>query len=232
MQVPVGFSYQWELIFLSSFTFMFKLSAVSNYKSVLPSCLLPCSVRKGLSGKTWWTVILKHSTASALMCWRIWFVVFTATEANGLLLLYLSKLGPVIPRSAMKSLLKLALTNVQFKCNGIWYVQSYGLSMGSSLAVIPASVWMKSFEASLQKRELSEYISRSDQNGKCKDSNRRVTFRRKGEECESCKNWFHARRQTISNEEYANMQDVVWVCTHCSNQQTVGRYEEMKLFRR
>ena len=132
----------------------------------------------------------------------------------------------------MKSLLKPALTNVHFKCNGIWYVQSYGLSKGASLAVIPASVWMESFEASLQKRELSENISRSDQNGKCKDCNQRVTFRRRGKECESSKNSFHARRLKISNEEYANMQDVVWVCTHCSNQQTLGRYEEMKLFRR
>ena len=28
------------------------------------------------------------------------------------------------------------------------------------------------------------------------------------------------------------MQDVVWICTYCSNQQTVGRYEEMTLFKR
>ena len=34
----------------------------------------------------------------------------------------------------------------------------------------------------------------------------------------------------ISNEEYANMQDVVWICTYCSNQQTVGHDKEMKLF--
>ena len=26
------------------------------------------------------------------------------------------------------------------------------------------------------------------------------------------------------------MQDVVWIFNYCSNQQTVGRYEEMKLF--
>ena len=132
----------------------------------------------------------------------------------------------------MKSLLKFAVTNAHFKCNGIWYEQSDGLAMGASLAVILANVWMKSFEASLQKPELSENFSRSDQNRKCKDSNRRVTFRGRGVECESCKNWFHARCQKISNEEYANMQDVVWICSHCSNQQTVGRYEEVKLFKR
>ena len=62
--------------------------------------------------------------------------------------------------------------------------------------------------------------------------NRRVTFRGRGVECESCKKWFHARCQKISNEEYANMQDVVWICTYCNNQQIVGSYEEMKLLKR
>ena len=132
----------------------------------------------------------------------------------------------------MKSLLKLAVTNVHFKCNGICYVQSDGLAMDASLAVVLANVWMKSFGASLQKPELNENISRSDQNGKCKDCNHRVTFRGRGIEFESCKNWFHARCQNISNEEYANMQDVVWICTYCNKQQIVGRYEEMKLFKR
>ena len=146
--------------------------------------------------------------------------------------LYSGNLAPDIARSAIKNLLKLAVTNVHFKCNGIWYVQSDGLAMGASLAVILANVWLKSFEASPQKPELSKNFSRSDQNGKCKDCIRRLTFRGRGVECESCKLWFHARCQKISNEEYGNMQDVVCICTYCSNHQTVGRYEEMKLFKR
>ena len=28
------------------------------------------------------------------------------------------------------------------------------------------------------------------------------------------------------------MKDVVWICTYCNNQQIVGRYEEMNLFKR
>ena len=47
--------------------------------------------------------------------------------------LYSSNLAPDIPRSAMKSLLKLAMRNVQFKCNGICYVKSDGLAMGAWL---------------------------------------------------------------------------------------------------
>ena len=83
--------------------------------------------------------------------------------------LYSSDLAQEMPR------LKVVLTNVQNKCNG--NVQSDGLAMGASLAVILANVRMKSFEASLQKPELREKISRSNQNGKCKHCNRRVTFR-------------------------------------------------------
>ena len=56
-----------------------------------------------------------------------------------------------------------------------------------------------------------------------------MTFRGRGVECESCKNCFHARCQKISSEDYANMQDVVWICNFCNSQQIVGRYEEMKL---
>ena len=134
--------------------------------------------------------------------------------------LYLSNLAPYIPRSAMKKLLKLAVTNVLFKCNGIWYVQSDGLATGASLAVIRAKVWMKSFEASLQKPEFSENNSRSDQNGKCKDCNRRVTFRGRGVECESCKNWFSSKTQRIANEEYTNMRMLfVFVLIAANNRQ-------------
>ena len=36
----------------------------------------------------------------------------------------------------------------------------------------------------------------------------------------------------MSNEEYATTQDVVWICTFCNNQQIVGRYDKIKLFKR
>ena len=50
----------------------------------------------------------------------------------------------------MKSLLKLAVTNVRFKCNGLWYVQSDRLAMDASSALILANLWMKLFETSLR----------------------------------------------------------------------------------
>ena len=60
--------------------------------------------------------------------------------------LYSSDEFPWIPRSAMKNLLRLAVTNAHFKCNKMWYTQSDGLAMGALLAVILANLWMKSFE--------------------------------------------------------------------------------------
>ena len=43
--------------------------------------------------------------------------------------LYSSNLAPEIPRSVMKGLLKLAVTNAHFECDGIWYIQPDGLAM-------------------------------------------------------------------------------------------------------
>ncbi|XP_075241736.1 uncharacterized protein LOC142336708 [Convolutriloba macropyga] len=48
--------------------------------------------------------------------------------------LYSSDEVPEIPKSAMKSLLKLVVTNVHFKWNKMCYTQSDGLAMGASLA--------------------------------------------------------------------------------------------------
>ena len=82
--------------------------------------------------------------------------------------LYSSNLAPDIPRSAMKSLLKLAVTNVHFKCNGICYVQSDGLAMGASLAVILVNVKMKSFETSLQNRSSVKTVPDPTKTGSAK----------------------------------------------------------------
>ena len=72
--------------------------------------------------------------------------------------LYSSDEVPEIPRSAMKSLLRLAVTNVHFKCNKMWYTQSDGLALGASLVVTLANLWMKSFEKSLQKSKKGREI--------------------------------------------------------------------------
>ena len=100
------------------------------------------------------------------------------------------------------------------KCNKIWHTQWDGLAMVASLAVILANVWMKSFEKSLpnegrENKTLDTKVKRID-------CSRRVTFRGKRVECESCKNWFHTKCQGITDTEYKNMQEIVWICCHCA----------------
>ena len=56
-----------------------------------------------------------------------------------------------IPRSAMTSISRLAITNIHFKCNKLWYNQSDGLLKGVSLTINLANLLMKSFDYSLKK---------------------------------------------------------------------------------
>ena len=91
--------------------------------------------------------------------------------------LYSSDEVSEIPSSTMKSLLRLAVTNVHFICNKMWYTQSEGLAMGASLAVILSNLWMKSFEKSLQKPKKGREIKNSETKVICIDCNRRFTFR-------------------------------------------------------
>ena len=53
---------------------------------------------------------------------------------------------PDIPRTTMKRLLELAVTNVHFKCSESWYFQKDGLAMVASLA----NFLMKSWEPQLK----------------------------------------------------------------------------------
>ena len=145
--------------------------------------------------------------------------------------LYSSDEVPEIPRSAMKSLLRLAVTNVHFKFNKIWYTQSHGLAMDASLAVILSNLSMKSFEKSLQKPKEGREVKTPDTKVICIDYNRRVTFRGKEVECESCKNSFHTKCQGITDTENKTMQEIVWICFYCAEK---GREEdtlELKFFK-
>ena len=84
----------------------------------------------------------------------------------------------------MKKLLKLAVSKVHFKCNGLWYVQKDGLAIGASLAVILANLWLKEYEPAL-KKEVPKLTVLSEGNKevypRCQ---KKVTYRTKGVECE------------------------------------------------
>ena len=53
---------------------------------------------------------------------------------------------PDIALNTMKILLNLAVGQAHFKCNDMWYTQKDGLSIGASIAVKLANLWMKDSE--------------------------------------------------------------------------------------
>ena len=57
---------------------------------------------------------------------------------------------PETSRKTMKKLLNLAVSKVHFTCNGLWYVQKDGSSMGASLAIKLANLWLKEYEPALK----------------------------------------------------------------------------------
>ena len=58
-------------------------------------------------------------------------------------ILYNSEELPPVDKETFKDLMKMAVTDVYFMCDGRWYIQTDGVAMGSSLAVILANIWMK-----------------------------------------------------------------------------------------
>ena len=104
--------------------------------------------------------------------------------------------------------------------------------MAASIVVILANLWMNSFEKSLQKPKEGREFKTPDTKVICIDCIRRVTFRGKGVECESYKNWFHAKCQGITGTEYKTMLEIVWICSYSAEK---GRKEDtlkLNLFKR
>ena len=88
--------------------------------------------------------------------------------------------------------------------------------MRASMEEILANLWMKSFEKFLQKPKKGREIKTPDTKVIRIDFNRGGTFRGKGAECESCKNWFRAKCQGITDTEYQTIQEIVWICSYCT----------------
>ena len=91
---------------------------------------------------------------------------------------------------------------------------------------------MKFFENSSKKPNKGRENRTFDTKVICIDCNRLVTFREKGVECESCKNWFQAQCQNITYTKYKTMQDIVWICSYCAEKGTKEGTQELKIFKR
>ena len=105
----------------------------------------------------------------------------------------------------MKKLLNLAVSEVHFKCNGLWYVQKDGLAMGFSLAVILANSWLKENEPALKKEVAKVYVLSEGNKEVCPRCQMKMTYRTKGVECEAYLNCYHAGCGKISESENADI---------------------------
>ena len=147
--------------------------------------------------------------------------------------LYEQTSPPKLARGTMKKLLNMAVSNVHFKCNGLWYVQKDGLAMGASLAVILGNLWLKEYEYALMKEVPALTQLNENRNGLCPDCERRVTYRSKGIECEACLNWYHLKCSNVSDKEYEQISEMLWYCKRCKEQRDQEKpTENVKAFLR
>ena len=120
-----------------------------------------------------------------------------------------------IARKTMKRLLNMAVSQFHFKCNETWYVQKDGLAMGASNAVILANLWLKQYKTVLSGDIPEMFLSEKDLHGISPECKKKVTYRSKGVECESCLNWYHVKCGDISDDEYRKISETVWYCRKC-----------------
>ena len=123
---------------------------------------------------------------------------------------------PSMRKSVFKKLLELAVCNVHFKANGIWYQQIDGVAMGASLAVVLANLWLKEYENMIFSEDpTASEISIYD---KCPKCSRKVQTKNRGIECDRCQYWFHGRCARISNDELDEWPESrEWYCERCQN---------------
>ena len=133
---------------------------------------------------------------------------------------------PETSRKTMKKLQNLVVSKVHFKCNGLWYVQKDGLTMGASLAVILANLWLKEYKPAF-KKEVPKLTVLSEGNKEvCPKCQKKMTNWTKGVECEVCLNWYHLGCGNISESEYADIAETVWYCMICKK--TTGSRSDCK----
>ena len=133
-----------------------------------------------------------------------------------LIKLYEQDEPPSIARKTMKTLLKMAVSQVHSKCNETWYVQKDGLAMAASLAIILANLWLKQYETALSRDFLETFLPEKDLNGICPECKTKITYRSNCVECECCLNWYHVKCGDKSDDEYRNMSETILNFRSCA----------------
>ena len=131
--------------------------------------------------------------------------------------LYSQESTPENQRETIKKLLNMAVSKVFFEYKDSFYVQIDSLARGASIAVILENLCLNEFEFALRQEILlgTEIQQINDKNDLCPCCSRKITYRSKGVECESCRNWYHHKCGKISGDVYAQITEIVWYCENC-----------------
>ena len=109
-------------------------------------------------------------------------------------ILYNSEELPPADKETFKDLMRMAVTDVYFMCDCRWYIQTDGVAMGSSLAVILANIWMKSFEESISRQQPDNFNSNGSQDGyPCGTCMLEVLDEGFSICCDDCDRWSHLK---------------------------------------
>ena len=109
--------------------------------------------------------------------------------------------------------MRMAVTDVYFMCDGRWYIQTDGVAMGSSLAVILANIWMKSFEVRISRQPPDNFNSNGSQDSyPCGTCMLEVLDEGFSICCDDCDRWFHLKCTNLTIRQLKGMDDNYWNC--------------------
>ena len=128
-------------------------------------------------------------------------------------ILYNSEELPPVYKEIFKDIIRMAVTDVYFMCDGRWYIQTDGVAMGSSLAVILANIWMKSFEERISRQPPDNFNNNGSQDsypcGTCMlevlDEGFSICY-------DDCDQWFYLKCTNLTIRQLKGMDDNYWIC--------------------
>ena len=132
---------------------------------------------------------------------------------------------PDYSKATFKSLLNLAVQNVNIKCASTWYKQVDGLARGSKLSVDLSNIWLRQFEPVISghgdvvcnwtTNALTSATNQSEGNdGKhlCGKCGRSVTNRVYSPKCKKCNMWYHGLCTDRFVGEVKRVVPELWSC--------------------
>ena len=120
-------------------------------------------------------------------------------------------------------LMEMAVSDVYFMCEGVWYQQTNGVAMGSVLSVMLANLWLFKHEGFLGgdnhflqeetgNTNATEQVFEESSQDPCGKCGKRVTKRGYSIQCIRCGYWYHRLCSGMSVSEIRQISEGTWRC--------------------